>query len=106
MARLNEAEKRDFISQMIILVEQEKDRLMDNGYDASTKVNALKVKKNEADSSEMAQQEAAAKAKEATKLSNDKLNDAYREASNFADILSGLLGRDDEMVKKMRKFRK
>jgi len=106
MARLNEAEKRDFISQMILLVEQEKNRLMDNGYDATAKMNALKVKKKESDSSEIAQQEAAARAKEATKRSNDKLNDAYREASNFADILSGLLGRDDELIKRMRKFRK
>ncbi len=103
---MNEATKRDFVSQMITPVEESNDRLVTSGFDPATKVEALKVKKQEAATAEIAQQEAAAKAKEATKLSNDKLDEAYREASNFADLLSGLLGKEDELIKKVRKFRK
>ncbi len=105
MAKLNEAKRRDFITQIITLVEEEKDRLVANGYDPTNKVDVLKVKKQESDSSEIAQQEAAARAKEATRLSNEKLDEAYREASNFADLISGLLGKEDELIKRVRKFR-
>ncbi len=105
MAKLNEAKRRDFITQIITLVEEEKDRLVANGYDPTNKVDVLKVKKQESDSSEIAQQEAAARAKEATRLSNEKLDEAYREASNFADLLSGLLGKENELIKRVRKFR-
>ncbi len=105
MAKLNEAKRRDFITQIITLVEEEKDRLVANGYDPTNKVDVLKVKKQESDSSEIAQQEAAARAKEATRLSNEKLDEAYREASNFADLISGLLGKEDELIKRVRKLR-
>ncbi|MCI5218815.1 MAG: hypothetical protein D3914_06395 [Candidatus Electrothrix sp. LOE2] len=66
----------------------------------------LKIKKTDADQAETAQQEAAAKAKEATTHSNLMLDNAYKDASNVADLISGLLGKEDELVKKMRKFRK
>ena len=105
MAKMNEAGKRDFVSQMVTLIEESKERLKEKGFDPTARVDTLKLKKQEADTSEIAQQEAAAKAKEATKISNDKLDEAYREASNFADLLSGLLGKEDELIKKVRKFR-
>ncbi len=105
MAKMNEAKKRDFVTQIITLIEEEKYRLVDNGYDPTNKVDALKIKKKESDASEIAQQEAAARAKDATRLSNEKLDEAYREASNFVDLLSGLLGKEDELIKKVRKFR-
>jgi hypothetical protein len=105
MGKMNEAGKRDFITQMVTLIEESQERLKEKGFDPTAKVDALKVKKHEADTSEIAQQEAAAKAQAATKLSNEKLDAAYREASNFADLLSGLLGKEDELIKKVRKFR-
>lgn len=106
MTTLNEAQRRDFVTQMIVLVEQEKDRLLAKGYDSTARIEVLKTMKATCDSSEMAQQEAQAKAKEATKISNKDLTDAYQEASAFADTLSGILGKDDEMVMQMRKLRK
>uniref|UniRef100_UPI00405682A5 hypothetical protein n=1 Tax=Candidatus Electrothrix sp. TaxID=2170559 RepID=UPI00405682A5 len=63
------------------------------------------MKKQAADSAEIAQQEAAATAQEATAQANQTLSDAYKDASDFADLISGLLGKDNELVKKMRKFR-
>ena len=103
---MNEAKKRDFISQMISLVEAEQDVLTDNGFNPTERLDGLKIKKQAADTAEIAQQEAAAKAQEATTQANLILDDAYKDASDFADLISGLLGKDKELVKKMRKFRK
>lgn len=102
---MNEANKRDFVSQIISLVEEETTVLTEKGFDPSSKVEGLKTKKTSADKAETAQQEAAAQAKEATTYSNLMLDEAYKEASNFADLLSGMLGKENELVKKMRKFR-
>lgn len=106
MATLAEARKRDFISQMAILLENEKTRLSSAGFDPAAKLALLNEKNATTDQAEIEQQLAAAKAKEATKWANKKLDEAYREASNVLDLVSGLLGKEDELVKKMRKFRK
>ncbi|WPD20928.1 MAG: hypothetical protein SD837_12040 [Candidatus Electrothrix scaldis] len=103
---MTEAKKRDFVTQIITLVEENQEVLSDKGFDPAARVDGLKIKKNTADTAEIAQQEAAAKAKEATAQANLTLDDAYKDASDFADLISGLLGKDDELVKKMRKFRK
>ena len=34
-----------------------------------------------------------------------ELDETYREAPNLADVISGLLGKENELVKRMRKFR-
>ncbi len=105
MTSLNESKKRDFVSQIVSLVEEESAVLTEKGFDPTAKIEGLKVKKADSDKAETAQQEAAAKAKEATQKSNLTLDEAYKEASNLADLLSGLLGKENELVKKMRKFR-
>ncbi|WP_339138657.1 MAG: hypothetical protein WGN25_10060 [Candidatus Electrothrix sp. GW3-4] len=103
---MTEAKKRDFVTQIITLVEENQEVLTDKGFDPTERVDELKNKKTTADTAEIEQQEAAAKAKEATAEANRTLDDAYNDASDFADLISGLLGKDDELVKKMRKFRK
>ena len=106
MATLSEAKKRDFVSQIISLLNEESTKLVDKGFDPSKIIKDL-VNKNEAsDKAETEQQVMAAKAKDATAFSQKKLDEAYREASNQVDLISGLLGKDNELVKKMRKFRK
>ena len=105
MSKMNESDKRDFVSQIISLIEERKDVLTEKGFDPTVKEDELKVKNLAADNAEIAQQEAAAKAKEATTFANLKLDEAYKEASNIADLISGLLGKENELVKKMRKFR-
>jgi hypothetical protein len=105
MTKMNEAKKRDFVSQIISLLEEEKTNLTENGFDPTNRVNGLREKKTQSDSAEIAQHEAAAKAKEATKHSNLLLKEAYVEASNLADLISGILGKNNELVKRMRKFR-
>jgi hypothetical protein len=106
MSKLTEAKKRDFVTQIITLVEENQEVLTDKGFDPTARVDELKTKKTTADTAEIEQQEAAARAKEATAEANRTLDDAYSDASDFADLISGLLGKDDELVKKMRKFRK
>ncbi len=106
MSKMNEAGKRDFISQMITLTEDESTNLTEKGFDPTSKIESLKTKNDDVEKAEVAQQKAAAAAQEATKLSNEKLDDAYKEASNLADLISGLYGKDSEIVKKIRKFRK
>jgi transcriptional regulator len=106
MSKMNEAGKRDFVSQMITLVEEEQVTMNEKGFDPATKVESLKTKKENVSKVEIAQQEAAAKAKEATTYANVLLDEAYKEASNMADLLSGLYGKESEIIKKIRKFRK
>lgn len=105
MSKQNEAGKRDFVSQVISLSTESAELLIAKGFDPAAKIELLTNKKQIADKAETAQQEAAAAAKVATKVSNEKLDEAYREASNQVDLISGLLGKENELVKKMRKFR-
>ncbi len=102
---MNESKKRDFITQMIKLLETEKENLAAKGYTADAKITELSESKKTCDQAELQQQQAQAAAKDATKLANDTLEIAYKAASNTADIISGILGKDSELVKKMRKFR-
>ena len=102
---MKEAQKRDFIDQMLQLLEEENASLAEAGYSSEVKKTVLTEKNATCNAAEMAQQQAAAKAKEATTFANSTLNDAYKEASNLADAISGLLGKDNEIVKKMRQFR-
>ncbi len=103
---MNDAKKRAFVAQIISLVDAEQGALTDKGFNPTERLDGLKVKKQASDSAETAQQEAAAKAQEATTQANQTLADAYKDASDFADLISGLLGKDNELVRKMRKFRK
>lgn len=103
---MNEAGKRDFVSKMITLIEEEQATMTEKGFDPVSKAETLKLKKENVNKSEIAQQEAAAKAKEATTFANTLLDEAYKEASNLADLISGLYGKESEIVKKIRKFRK
>lgn len=106
MTTKSEATKRDFISQMIELALSEKENLLASGFTVDGKITSLQNNKQLTDEAEMKQQESQAIAMAATKNANKLLNDTYKEASNLADAISGLLGRDNEIVKKMRKFRK
>ena len=106
MATLSEAKKRDFVSQMITLLEQNTQLLTDKGYNPENKINELKTELTTADESEARQTEAMAAAKDATKLSQDTLDTAYRNGSATVDLLSGLLGKKDNLLLEIKKLRK
>ena len=106
MATLSESKKRDFVSQMITLLEQNAQLLTDKGYNPENKINELKTELTTTDEAEARQAEAMAAAKDATKLSQDTLDVAYRNGSATVDLISGLLGKDNNLLKEIKKMRK
>jgi len=103
---MKESEKRDFINQMIELVNEESENLAREGFTTEAKLSALQEKKAMCDQAEIQQQEAAARARETTSEANRTLDEAYKAASNMAEAIAGILGKESEIVKKMRRFRK
>jgi|GEM_PF-1146706 len=106
MSGINEAQKRNFVTQLIATVEKESETLKTHGYNSENKIQDLKVKKEKSDVTEANQQEALAKAKEATAESNRALEDAYGEAGKMLDVISGLLGKKHPVIVQMKKLRK
>lgn len=101
-----EYRKRDFIAQMLQFISNNRDKLMEAGYNPDDAFLELseKYRKTRLDASKKA--EALAAYKNAVKLSGASLKDAYMQASGLAEILSGLLGKKDNLVLEMRKIRK
>ncbi|WP_321376285.1 hypothetical protein [uncultured Draconibacterium sp.] len=106
MATLSESKKRDFVSQMITLLEQNTQLLTDKGYDPENKINELTTQLTAADDAEARQTEAMAAAKDATKLAQETLDVVYRNGSATVDLISGLLGKQDNLLKEIKKLRK
>ncbi len=106
MTSLNESKKRDFVNQLIVLIEQNAQLLTDAGFDPAAKVAQLKQQAQEADAAEAKQQEAKAAAKDATNLANQTLNVAYKDASATVDLITGLLGKSNNLVLEIKKMRK
>jgi len=106
MAGMNHSKKRDFVQQMTQTLEKEKQQLAEKGFDATQRLGSLTTKNKELINAENDQQEALAKAKEATSMALEKLDTAYTEASETLDLLAGLLGKNNELVKRIRTYRK
>ena len=106
MATLNEKESRDFVSQMIVMVNQNAGLLIDAGFDPTARIEMLQGKLQTADDAEGEQQKAQAAALDATKLANETLKLAYDDASAFVNLIEGLLGKDHSLVRKLRQLRK
>ena len=106
MATLNAKESRDFVSQVIVMVDQNAGMLTDAGFDPATRSAELKAKLQTADDAEGEQQKAQAIALDATKHANATLRVAYDDASAFVNLIEGLLGKDNSLVHKLRQLRK
>lgn len=106
MATVNEKESRDFVSQVIVIVDQNANLLSDAGYDPATRSEQLKGKLQTADNAEGEQNKAQAAALDATILANSTLKLAYNDASAFVNLIEGLLGKDNSLVHKLRQLRK
>lgn len=105
MGYLNEKERRDFVVHVYTTVEEEAARLAAAGFDPTNRTTDLKTKSSTALAAEVAQQKAQAESLKATKLANETLKLAYDDASSLVNLLEGLLGKDDELVHKLRQFR-
>lgn len=106
MAGMNEAKKRDFVSQLIVILEQNTQLLTDKGFDPTAKITQLQTELEAADDAEGKQLEAAAAAKDATQVANDTLDTAYSDGSATVDLITGLLGKKDNLVLEIKKLRK
>ena len=105
MATLSEAQQRDFISQIIERLNENANVLNEKGYNPETKVGELTSLSSEAQTAETAQQKALREAKEASKLSQEKLKEAYDNASATVELIVGLLGKDHPLSQQLRKLR-
>ena len=106
MGNLTEGKKRDFVTQLIVIMEQNAELLIDKGYNPENKLTELKQELTLADEAEGKQAEAMAAAKDATKLSQDTLDIAYVNGSATVDLISGLLGKKDNLLLEIKKLRK
>jgi hypothetical protein len=103
---LNESKKRDFVTQLIVIMEQNAQSLSDKGFDPANKIAQLKEEMTAADEAEGKQVEAMAAAKNATQVANDTLDAAYTDGSATVDLMTGLLGKNDNLVLEIKKLRK
>ncbi len=103
---LTESKKRDFVSQLIVILEQNTQLLTDKGFDPTAKITQLQTELTTADDAEGKQLEAMAAAKDATKLANETLDTAYTDGSATVDLIAGLLGKNDNLVLEIKKLRK
>ena len=102
---LKESEKRDFITQLIVIMEQNGELLAGKGYDPINKITQLKEELAITDQAEAQQSLAMAAAKNATKAANAALNVAYTDASATVYLISGLLGKDDNLLLEIKKLK-
>jgi len=105
MANLNEKEKRDFINHVKSTVTDEAAALTAAGFDPANRVSQLGNEYEAANAAEIAQQKAQAESLKATRLSQETLKVAYDDASSLVNLIEGLLGKDNELVHKLRQFR-
>jgi hypothetical protein len=103
---LNESKKRDFVTQLIVIMEQNAELLTSKGYEPRAKIAQLQAEIDATDQAEGRQREAAAAAKNATQVALDTLNVAYADASAAVDSISGCLGKKDNLVIEIKKLRK
>lgn len=105
MANLTESKKRDFVQQLIVILQQNASLLTDKGFDPTAKITQLQSLLADADDAEGKQLEAAAAAKDATQLANETLNTVYTDGSATVDLITGLLGKKDNLVLEIKKLR-
>jgi len=103
---LTESKKRDFVKQLIVLIDKKSSVLTETGFDPQNLITALKNEADLADQAEGKQREAQAAAKDATALAQDALDKAYRHASDSVELLTGLLGKNNALIEEIRKMRK
>ncbi|NQU54341.1 MAG: hypothetical protein HQ522_17585 [Bacteroidetes bacterium] len=106
MGNLTESKKRDFVTQLVVIMEQNAQLLADKGFDPANKIDQLKQELSAADEAEGKQADAMAAAKNATQLAQNTLNTAYTDGSATVDLISGLLGKKDNLLLEIKKLRK
>jgi hypothetical protein len=103
---MTENDMRSFVIEMIEITRGNAPILVNVGYDPSKKVEELTSQVNTANVAEAEEKKVFALANEAREKANDTLEVAYKNASATVEIFAGLLGKDNKLVKELRKLRK
>ena len=103
---MTESGKRDFISQVITILQQNATLLKDKGFDPAAKITELQAEFTAADEAEGKQTDAKAAAKAATRLAQQTLKTAYENSSAAVEIIAAYLGKNNPLVEELRKLRK
>lgn len=106
MAKMNESGKRDFVRQMITILQRNTSVLSDAGFDPVAKITQLTTELSAADEAEGRQTDAKAAAKIATQEAVQTLKTAYDDGSATVEIIAGFLGKNHPLVQELRKLRK
>jgi hypothetical protein len=105
MSHLNDAEKRTFISEFILLMEHNAPLFIEKGYNPATKIAELKQLHKDAREAEAHQLKAEADKRDATRRAKETLKTAYEKTSAAVEIVSGLLGKGNSLKKEIKKMR-
>lgn len=105
MANLTESKKRDFVQQLIVILQRNSSLLTDKGFDPTAKITQLQTELTAAEEAEGEQRDAMAATKDATKRANETLDVVYTDGSATVDLITGLLGKKDNLVLEIKKIR-
>jgi aminopeptidase N len=106
MPRLTNARQHDFISQMIKILNNHQETLQKDGFESIKHLRELTELQEISENDRQKQVQLQAAALEATHKAQSSLKQAYQKASNMVDLLTGILGKDHEMVRQIKKMRK
>lgn len=106
MSISKDSEKRDFVAQTIELMQQNSVVLNDAGFDPTSRIEQLKSELSATEVAEATQKQTQAAAMDATVVASKTLKVAYNDASASVNLIEGLLGKDNNLVHKLRQLRK
>lgn len=106
MTGLGEAKKRDFVSQLIVILLHNSELLIEKGFDPVNRMTGLQTHLTSADAAEGRQTDAKAASRAATTEANKTLMEAYEDGSAIVELLVGLLGKKHPLVLEIKKLRK
>ena len=102
---MSEEERRQFVREMIGILDNHAADLTAAGFDPANKKAELTALAEDADDKEAGQVSARAALATATTASQEATTNGYKAASNTADLVVGLLGKDHALSKIIRKLR-
>ena len=102
---LNESEKRDFCRRMLKILDDNSERLTALGFNPANMATALGTLADTADDKETDQAQARKFSLNTTAASVSSTEAAYKRASEMAEVVIGLVGRDDQLTREIRQIR-
>jgi hypothetical protein len=104
-AKLTEADQRAFSHQVLEVLRQNSAKLSAAGFDTSGRAGALEAKTDAAETREAEQLQAKEALLRATVASTTSTQEAYDLASATVNLIEGILGKDDPLVRLLRGLR-